>query len=378
MCKTIIHLLDYGPEYSGNFISSIIKLDRTLKPNGKYRQILVFTDKTLGKDWLKEIYNENISVYFIPKGVNILQRTKQIREIIKKEEGHIIHSHFSYFDSIVGALSMLYKVLGKDIKSYWHMHSDFPKKNTLYGKIKLLIKYRMIGRLVNIITVSNKLKKDVENEGFSSKNVFLLHNGIDTERATNNMLSIRELKKEVRIDNDTVLFLAFGTKPQIKGIDILLDAMEMLYKDIEDKAKLLIVGKSELVDYLNHRYNNNYPKWLNILPPKENVADYYSLSDVFVSSSRGEGFSYSVGEAMANGVPIISSDIPGLHWTKEAEGVKFFESENPIPLYKLLKQMSSLTSKERKAIGNYNISYIENNYSISKWVDNIIKIYNKD
>ena len=44
---------------------------------------------------------------------------------------------------------------------------------------------------------------------------------------------------------------------------------------------------------------------------EEEKADYYSLADVYVMPSRGEGFGYVLLEALASGVPAIGSRLDG-------------------------------------------------------------------
>jgi len=59
--------------------------------------------------------------------------------------------------------------------------------------------------------------------------------------------------------------------------------------------------------------------------PDEDLPKLYKVSDVYVlpSITRGENFGISALEAMACGIPVIASDLPGVNWlVKDDCGMK--------------------------------------------------------
>ena len=108
---------------------------------------------------------------------------------------------------------------------------------------------------------------------------------------------------------------------------------------------------------------------------KEQVAEYYKASDVFISASRSEGFPYSVAEAMGANLPIISSDIPGVAWAKQAKGVLLFESGNAIALSQAIQGVLSWPEQELQDRKQSNQQFIVENYTVEKWAKNIIDVY---
>ncbi|WP_281658667.1 glycosyltransferase family 4 protein [Halobacillus sp. Cin3] len=374
MSNKIIHLLDYAPVYSGNFIKSIIELNKKLKVNGCENQVLVFTDNTLQREWVEDLKKEGFSLYFISKKSNFVKKFITISKIVKKEKPTIIHSHFSYFDTITGLLAITKKYTKYEFRSYWHIHSDFPKKANIKNKIKQLIKYNVFANNSEIIAVSEKLIKDVKKSKFPENRLHLLHNGIDVSRARGFNLENQKVE-DVKFKDDKLTLLTFGSKIHIKGIDILLEAIDKFSELKSLQFQLVIVGKKETSNYVRERYGDDLPEWLVIQPPIENVSELYTRSDVFISSSRGEGFSYSVGEAMANDLYIISSDIPGLNWAKETNGVTFFETCNSKALYETLEKILNGDITEIYKKGQLNREFIEKNYSLSNWVRNLLNIY---
>ena len=84
------------------------------------------------------------------------------------------------------------------------------------------------------------------------------------------------------------------------------------FKKVVDKypdAKLIILGKGELEDYLKNLVRDlGLEKNISMLGFVDNPYDYLRKSDAFVFSSIFEGLGNSILEAMACGLPVISAD----------------------------------------------------------------------
>ena len=106
-------------------------------------------------------------------------------------------------------------------------------------------------------------------------------------------------------------FLAVGRfSHQHKGFDLLIESFHLFAQQDSD-WKLDIVGEGveeELYRSLILKYH--LEDRVCIHPFTNNIQDYYSKAQVYVLSSRWEGFGLVLVEAMAHGLPIISSDLP--------------------------------------------------------------------
>ena len=88
-----------------------------------------------------------------------------------------------------------------------------------------------------------------------------------------------------------------------KGQDLLLKAWEKVYKKYPD-WKLHLYGKENLnVLDTNHLVNN-----VSYFAPAKDIEQRYLHSDIYVMSSRYEGFGMVLIEAMACGIPCVSFD----------------------------------------------------------------------
>jgi len=106
-------------------------------------------------------------------------------------------------------------------------------------------------------------------------------------------------------------FLAVGRfSRQHKGFDLLIDAFH-LFAQKDSEWMLDIVGEGpEEEMYLQKIAEYQLEKRIQIHPFTNDIQAYYSQAQVYVLSSRWEGFGLVIVEAMAHGLPIISSDLP--------------------------------------------------------------------
>ena len=106
-------------------------------------------------------------------------------------------------------------------------------------------------------------------------------------------------------------FLAVGRlTPKHKGFDLLIKAFDKFAQRNSDWY-LDIVGDGPEKEALNKMIENRYlTKRIKIHPFTENIQMFYSQASIYVSSSRWKDFGLVLVQAMAHGLPVISSDLP--------------------------------------------------------------------
>ena len=106
-------------------------------------------------------------------------------------------------------------------------------------------------------------------------------------------------------------FLAVGRfSYKHKGFDILIKAFNIFARNNKEWC-LDIVGEGpeeKLYKVLIKEYN--LEERIAIHPFTNNIQSYYSNAQVYILSSRWEGFGLVLVEAMAHGLPVISSNLP--------------------------------------------------------------------
>jgi glycosyltransferase involved in cell wall biosynthesis len=100
-----------------------------------------------------------------------------------------------------------------------------------------------------------------------------------------------------------------------KGLDVLLDAWDHICSERPDgDILLLLVGTGRDAEVLRHRVASN-PRvlWIDrYVFGRRELWSYLLAADLYAIPSRREGFAVAVLEAMACGLPVVASDVPGV------------------------------------------------------------------
>ena len=170
------------------------------------------------------------------------------------------------------------------------------------------------------------------------------------------------------LGNNNKIILNVGRLTYQKNQELLIRAMVEIIKYRSD-VKLLILGEGELKSQLNQLIISlQLVNYVKIIPPVNNPFPYYRNSDLFVLTSRYEGFGNVLVEALAFGLNIVSTSCNGGPSRILANG-KFgvlLDSQCPQELSKsIIQQLTSpLADKQtlRKRASEYKAENIAKNY----------------
>ena len=219
--------------------------------------------------------------------------------------------------------------------------------------------------------------KDMMKDFFpGEKNISLVPRGVDTEEFTPRPKD-RKLLEKYQIGKGERVIITVTNLVPIKGIEILLDAFEVLSNN-HDSIRLIIVGDKEN-DYgrameekaLNSQFSEN----IHFTGKVQNVVEYYSIAGLFVfpSLERGEGSPVALLEAIASGLPVVASDVPGVRDILCKYPAYLFPAESTNNLFKKLNQW--FESGNANNSSTELINFVKNKYNIEKEVQMHENIY---
>lgn len=125
--------------------------------------------------------------------------------------------------------------------------------------------------------------------------------------------SDKTFKIQKGINKDDIVFITVGRITSIKGWDLIIDAFEILLTKLPNSI-LIFVGDGEDKSLLTNKIEVKGISSRVILTgflQKQIIVKYLNISNVFLVGSFYEGWSLAMVEALAVGLPIISTDISG-------------------------------------------------------------------
>lgn len=174
-----------------------------------------------------------------------------------------------------------------------------------------------------IITISADTKESLNQwvRGTKQK-CTVINNGIEVYRFSN--ANTINLRNKLNINKTVKLLLCVGSLRPAKNHRLLIHALAKLNRDIQ----LVIIGTGSLLTELKElSFSLQIADKVHYLGIKNNVEQYYKACDLFVLPSKWEGFGLVAAEAMASGIPVLVSNVPGLSQVVDNAGFQF-ESEN--------------------------------------------------
>jgi UDP-glucose:(heptosyl)LPS alpha-1,3-glucosyltransferase len=158
-----------------------------------------------------------------------------------------------------------------------------------------------------IIAISEMVKKDIiDNYRVLPSDVEVIYNGVDLEKfhPGNRQRYRTAVREEYGLRDNDFVALFVGSGFERKGVKYLIEAVE----SIEEQIALLIAGKGSEKKF---QKISPFKQKIIFCGPQKDIAKYYAAADVFVFPTMYEPFGNVHLEALANGLPVITTKNSG-------------------------------------------------------------------
>jgi UDP-glucose:(heptosyl)LPS alpha-1,3-glucosyltransferase len=174
--------------------------------------------------------------------------------------------------------------------------------------------YRKRG-LKKVIAISSMIKSDiVRYYGFPEERIAVVFNCVDIGRFhPHNRAIYRDKKRrELAIAEDALVLLFAGNNFRLKGLDTLIRALPLLKEDFPGRNfHLLVAGRGHERPYRRLSRLLGVSAGISFLGSVIAMEHYYAASDIYVHPTFYDSCSLAVLEALASGLPVVTSRFNG-------------------------------------------------------------------
>jgi len=194
------------------------------------------------------------------------------------------------------------------VKKVAWVHCDLKNDpwTTQKGIFRTFEEEKTIYSQFNKVVAVSKNVEDIMNDYYGLQNTTTIYNPIDVEDICQ--------KSQEPIDftpSDGFNIVSVGRLVPQKGYDLLIPIIAKLRNE-DLNAHLYILGEGEERKRLESLISNlSAQSYIHLMGYKNNPHAYVRQMDLFVCSSRAEGYSLVIAEALSLGIPVISTNCSG-------------------------------------------------------------------
>ncbi len=299
----------------------------------------------------------------------------------------LVHLHYPFFGTANLIRKWKKRNPHKPLVITYHMDTRGPGWKGLF--FKYYNKYwmpRILGVADKLVVSSFDYLQSSQASGMYKQNQekwMELTFGVDNERFQPRQKSeALLLRNNLNSDLPTLLFVGgMDSAHYFKGISVLLQALALIRERERDfKFQAILVGEGDLRRDFEVQTKilglNNIVHFTGKISNEE-LPYYYNLADLFVlpSINQGEAFGTVLLEAMASGVPVVASNLPGVRTVAQDGGV-VVEPNNVADLARTIYEYFADHEKMSKMKGLVR-EVVEKKYSWGPIVEKLSNLYIK-
>ena len=189
------------------------------------------------------------------------------------------------------------------------------------GRLNLILERLTCAAATNVVCVSQSLKRAAGDMRLTTTDKLIVlgsgsSNGVDVERFRPASPKDRTVaRRRFGIPKDVLVVGFAGRLTHDKGLHCLIAAMQELSKSRPQVC--LVVAGSASSEPRQYEDLPRSERWFHLLGQVEDMPTYYKALDVFCLPSLREGFPNTSVEALATGIPVVTTDATGCFDTVE-------------------------------------------------------------
>jgi len=229
-----------------------------------------------------------------------------------------------------------------------------------------------------IITISNFIKRKLLRVfPKAAAKASVIHHGVDQKFGKiENPVLVQAVKRKYKLPDDYILYMG-SFKPK-KNLLRLIEAFDSLPDLLKQKYPLILAGKpgyqyNAVQELVIKKKLQNYVKFIGFVPDEE-IVPLYNGATLFVFPSMHEGFGFPLLEALACGLPTVSSSAASM--PEIAEEAALFA--DPLSVEEISQSILKILSDPllRKKMSSQGIKQAHK-FSWDRTVEQTVEVYEK-
>jgi len=222
------------------------------------------------------------------------------------------------------------------------------------------------GNFSKVIAISDMVKQDIIHwYGISEDRIDAIYNGVDIERFhPRNRQYREEIRKRYGIGDEFVI-LFVSNNFRMKGLDYLIKALAKIKKEDHPPFKLLILGRDQREPYLRLAKKIGISKEVIFAGSTDEPEKYYGAADLLVHPTFYDACSLTVLEALASGLPVITTSSNGASGIL-TNGQEGFVIKDPRDIHVLCKKIAYFFDEGKRRETSFQAHQCMRRYSVER------------
>ena len=308
---SVVSFIEWFNKENIDFLSDEMKCEVHIACNFDYMND---TDVNRTKEYIERLKHKGVVLHNIafarsPFSLENIKAYKALKAIVNREKFDLIHCH-------TPTVSMMTRLVAKKARKNgsvvmytchgFHFHNSSSKKNwMIYYPVE-----KFLSRYCDYIVTINK-EDFGRAQTFHCKNVrYIPSVGVDINKIRDLVVDKAAKKESIGVPADKILIISAGELIERKNHEVIIKA---LAKINDPKIYYAIAGKGPLKDYLSDLAKElGVSERVLFLGFRTDVFELYHAADISAFPSKIEGLGLAGVEAMAAGVPLVSSNVHGI------------------------------------------------------------------
>lgn len=323
-----------------------------------------------GDYWEKPIRKLGIELLEV-KTSNRLEAIRQIFTFIKHHPTDVIHS----WSSFTSLYALLVSYLTNTPICVGSQRSS--EQNTIHD-LGFILYWLSYWGFKGITVNSHFGMKELGNR-WPKKEICYIPNGVEIPGFSKlvNLKRKKSLRERFNIPQDLLVIGSVGRLTQVKRFDLLIESIQMIQGN-NFKCGLVIIGDGPLKFFLSDKADNSLQKGtFFFLGSLYKAEEYMPIFDIFCLTSDYEGTPNVLLEALALGLPVISTKVGDVEEIIENEKSGVLLPSNDPDIISHHIQEILLNPNLCKDYSKNGKEKILDQYDASKAVDLLINFYNQ-